>query len=362
MLPITRVARIARIARVVRIANVSRCIVLLGMFVLLARPAFGQSRYVELEVVSSGGELGSQQEVMQMLSGVGADRVSVRTARNVVRPSVEESNAGELKTVRVVGVLDGSKIRFAGGKTFTLRDANGIRSFIQELRADGSTVTMAEKKAFGLTSEQLVAVYEDLSAEVTTATKGQPSNQVVERLVQGLQEEVTFSRAASAALDTTAVLEEYQGLSTGTALSGILRPLGLVLSPRREQGQDLQFFIATAEEVEEHWPVGWPIEEPPVEVAPELFEKLDDVSINNFALKDALDAIQGRVGVPFLYDQNSMARSSIDINQLQVTLVRKKMMYYTVVRKLVSQNKPSLSLEIRKDENDKPFLWIAPSQ
>ena len=123
-----------------------------------------------------------------------------------------------------------------------------------------------------------------------------------------------------------------------------------------------QFQIAMSDEVEEHWPVGWPVETPPIDAAPALFEKLDDVAINQFALKDALDAIQGRVEIPFLYDQNSLARAGIDLNELKVTLVRKRMMYYTVIRKLVSQNKPSLSLELRKDENDKPFLWIAPSQ
>lgn len=335
-------------------------VLLLGILAFWTDPIVAQSRYVELEVVSSGGQLGAEQQVMQMLSGVGADRVSVRSARNRVSPSVEETELGGTISVRVVGVMDGSKIRLPGG-VFSTRDAAGIRDFIQKIRDDGSDVTLADKKAFGLTSEQLVSVYEDLSAEVEPATKGLPSNQIVNRLVEGLQNEVTFSRTARAALDDTVVLEEYQGLSTGTTLAGVLRPLGLVLVPTREQGQALRFQIAASDEVEEHWPVGWPIENPPVEVAPELFEKLDDVAINQFALKDALDAIQGRVGVPFLYDQNSLARSGVDLSQLEVTLVKKRMMYYTVIRKLVTQNRPSLSLELRRDENDKPFLWISPS-
>ena len=334
---------------------------LLGTLAYWTDSAAAQNRQVELEIISTGGQLGAEQQVMQMLTGVGADRISVRSARNRVRPSIDESELGGVISVRVVGVLDGTKIRLPG-KSFSTRDAAGIRDFIQQLRDDGADVAMADKKAFGLTSEQLVTVYEVLSAEVSIATQGQPSNEVVNRLVEGLQNDVIVSRQARAALDTTAILEDYQGLSTGTALAGILRPLGLVLTPQRPQGQALQFQIAMSDEVEEHWPVGWPVETPPIDAAPALFEKLDDVAINRFALKDALDAIQGRVEIPFLYDQNSLARAGVDLNELQVTLVRKRMMYYTVIRKLVSQNKPSLSLELRKDENDKPFLWIAPSQ
>ena len=252
---------------------------LLGTLAYWTEPAAAQNRLVELEIVSTGGQLGAEQQVMQMLTGVGADRISVRSARNRARPSIDESESGGVVSVRVVGVLDGTKIRLPG-KSFSTRDAAGIRDFIQQLRDDGADVAMADKKAFGLTSEQLVTVYEVLSAEVTIATQGQPSNEVVNRLVEGLRNDVIVSRQARAALDTTAILEDYQGLSTGTALAGILRPLGLVLTPHRPQGQALQFQIAMSDEVEEHWPVGWPVETPPIDAAPALFEKLDDVAIN----------------------------------------------------------------------------------
>ena len=183
---------------------------LLGTLAYWTDSAAAQNRQVELEIISTGGQLGAEQQVMQMLTGVGADRISIRSARNRARPSIDESELGGVVSVRVVGVLDGAKIRLPG-KSFSTRDAAGIRDFLQQLRDDGADVAMADKKAFGLTSEQLVTVYEVLSAEVTIATQGQPSNEVVNRLVEGIQKDVIVSRQARTALDTTAILEDYQG-------------------------------------------------------------------------------------------------------------------------------------------------------
>ena len=119
---------------------------LLGTVAYWTEPVAAQNRLVELEIVSTGGQLGAEQQVMQMLTGVGADRISVRSARNRARPSIDETESGGVVSVRVVGVLDGTKIRLPG-KSFSTRNAAGIRDFIQQLRDDGADVAMADKKA-----------------------------------------------------------------------------------------------------------------------------------------------------------------------------------------------------------------------
>lgn len=45
-----------------------------------------------------------------------------------------------------------------------MKDKQGIRDYIQKIRDDGSKVALAEKKAFGLTSEQLVGVSQEFMA------------------------------------------------------------------------------------------------------------------------------------------------------------------------------------------------------
>jgi hypothetical protein len=319
-----------------------------------------QERFVELQIVSrAAGELGVQHEMMEMLSGVGADRVSVKSTTGNVRTSVTESESGGTTNVVVVGILDGRTLKLPGGR-YSLRDSARIRDYVQKLRDDGAEITLADKQAFGLTGPQLVEVFDSLGGEVQDSTKGQPSSRVIQQLALGLTLEIGMTDEAWQLLNDTPILEEYQGLSTGTAMAAILRPLGLVLSPFREQGKAVQFRIAASTEVEEHWPVGWPIEESPGQAEPKVFERLDEVSIQNISLKDTLDAIEARVGVPFIYDQNGIARAGLDLSEVQVNLIRTRpMKYFLVLKKVLIQARPKLDVEIRKDENGKSFLWIS---
>lgn len=335
-------------------------LIVVASWASLNHGAIAQERFVELQVVSVGfGELGVQQQVMEMLSKVGADRVSSKSTRAATRPDIIETESRGTTHVLVVAVLDGRTLRLPGGK-YSIRDAARIKDFIQELRDDGASVTLAEKQAFGLTGPQLVAVFDELSAEVRESTKGRSSKQVFAELARGVLSEITLTPKAQRLLGPEPILEEMQGLSTGTAMAAILRPLGLVLTPIRRQGEKVRFSVAASTEVEEHWPVGWPIETSPGNAEPKVFERLDDVSIENFVLKDALDAIEGRVGVPFLYDQNGIARAGVELDQTKVTVRGKRMKYFLVAKKMLVQTKPKLGIEIRKDENGKSFLWISP--
>ncbi len=341
--------------------NPHRLVILLIVFGV-ANFANGQNRYIELQIYANGmGELGAQQRAMEALSEVGADRVNIKTARGVAPVEIRESESGDTIVVTVSGMLDGRRLRLPGA-TYALNDTASIKDFLQKLRDDGATVAMADKLAFGLTSTQLVEVYDRFGAVVEAETKGQSSSVIVVDLVSNLNTDVDITDAARNLLNDTPILEEYSGLSTGTTLAGILRPLGLVIAPKRNQGEDVKFLIAASGELDEHWPIGWPIEKAPVEVEPRLFEKLDQVQINDFALQDAMDVIQQRVGVPFLYDQNGIARGGIEMTEVKVTLLRDRMMYFTILRKLLNQTKPKLALEIRQDENGKPFVWVYPQQ
>lgn len=333
---------------------------LLALVTCLSAISIAQERYIELQIISrAGGELGVQHELMQMLSEVGADRVTTKSTQGNARTNVVESDSNGTRHILVTGILDGRTLKLPGGR-YSLRDADRVKDYIQKLRDDGAEVTLAEKQAFGLTAPQLVSVFEEFGAKVQIETKGQPTNQVIQELAAGVRTEIEITRKARRMLDTTPVVEEYQGLSTGTAMAGMLRPLGLVLTPYREQGKAIRFRISASTEADEHWPVGWPIEEAPIKAEPKVFERLDDVAIQNFSLQDTLNAIEERVGVPFLYDQNGIARAGIELSEVKVTLVRKRMLYFLVLEKVLAQSRPRLSVEIRKDENGKSFLWISP--
>ena len=68
-------------------------------------------------------------------------------------------------------MIAGNRLKLPGG-SFSIRDKAGIRELLTRLRDDGAQVAMAEKKAFGLTSEQLVTLHGRFSQTVEFETKG----------------------------------------------------------------------------------------------------------------------------------------------------------------------------------------------
>lgn len=322
--------------------------------------ANAQSRVISLEVSTPDrAELTTQQRWMEMLSEVGADSVRSRTSRGAPRPGIEEMQLGKTVSVRITGVISGRQILLPGA-TFGIKDKQGVRDYIQKIRDDGSKVALAEKKAFGLTSEQLVGIGQEFMAVVGSSTKGVATSACVEEMINQLTSPVKFDETARRALASgTTVRDELRGLSVGTALSAAVRPLGLIIVPKREQGKMVEIQIVDSQSSKENWPVGWPIEKPLDQVAPKLFNKLNNVEIRGFALKSILDRFETRMEVPFIYDQNTLARNGIELETTKVTLVKKKTTYMVALSRMLAQSKPMMKQELRVDENGKPFLWIS---
>src|SRR4029453_15189194 len=99
------------------------------------------------------------------------------------------------------------------------------------------------------------------------------------------------------------VVDELQGLSAGTALAGVLRPLGLGLTPGKS-GMDFRLRIAESRAVKEHWPVGWPPKGNPHETLPELFKFLN-VEITKAPVSEVLGAIGVSVKGAVLINQDT---------------------------------------------------------
>ena len=329
------------------------------LFDMTSCVAQDKTRVIEVEVVFSGGSQPEHQKWAETLSEIGADFARLKSARDSVQPSIKESDEDGQTYIQIVGILDSRGILNMLGKKFTVRDKNKLVSLIQQLRDDGAKVTVSEKMAFGLTAEQLVAVSEDLAVEFDELTKDQKVSDVYQLIRQKIKTPIVLDGAAKRAIaGEEVVAEELQGLSAGTVLAAVIRPLGMVAVPRRPQGKSVELVIVDSRSTEEHWPIGWPIQQSNLATAPSLFEKLD-VEINDFVLDETLAAIQGRVDIPFLYDQNAMARHGIELGQVKVTMVKKQQTYYAVLRKILSQTRPQLKFEIRVDEAQKPFLWIS---
>jgi len=342
---------------------IKTALMLLACSAMMPTAAFPQStdnkrRVVTLEIYSDAkAPVGTQQKWLQMLQDVGADRVTSKTGQPRT-PEVEEIQTSGAVLIKVTGFVMGGQLKLPGG-SFSIRDKTAIRDLLQRLRDDGAKVALAEKKAFGMTSEQLVGLHERLSEPVDFNTAGRNAGEVVAKLIAKSGLKFNLDNSARVAINgNEKVAEELEGISIGTALAAVVRPLGLVVQPQRKQGQTVEVNLVDSRSVKgEHWPIGWPISRAPVAVEPKLFERLD-IEIRGFPMKDALDAVEKRAGVPFFYDHNTMAREGIELTETKATVVQKKAALMVVISKLLRQTKPRMSEELRVDENGKPFLWI----
>ena len=187
------------------------------------------ARVIFLEFsADSRAQLGTEQKWIQVLSQVGADRV-VSISRGSGTPTVEERKGPTGTTITVRGFVVKGRLRLPGG-TFSINDKAGIRDLLQKLRDDGSEVALADKKAFGLTSQQLVELHQKLAKKVDFQTRGEKAGDVIGKIVSA-QPQLRFvsdptARAAMASPEK--VSTEMKGISTGTAIANVIRPLGLV--------------------------------------------------------------------------------------------------------------------------------------
>ena len=263
----------------------------------------------------------------------------------------------DARSYQVIGLLTERNTLVLPGGEFRMGDTGGLRGWLAKIQEGGETRLQETEGAFGLTPTQLVKVHEALAGRVTFSTKGQPSYEVLKRIAGGLS--LSFLADAEARqmmLAPEGVADELQGLSAGTALVAVLRPLGLVMAPQKQADGSIKLWITDVRRAAESWPVGWPSQKSPRETAPQLLNFLN-VEIQDTPLAQALTAISTRLDLPLLFDHNSLARHQIDPAQLKVSLPPGRTYYQGAVDRLLNQ--AQLKSELRVDEAEKPFLWIS---
>jgi hypothetical protein len=309
---------------------------------------------VDLEVVADAGFIGTDARAWsEMLTQAGFSSVRVKGS-GTDSPSMQTLGTAAAPAYRVVGVITAANQLLLPRGRFGLNDRALIENWLRRLRDGGEDAINIKPAAFGLLPKQLVAVHEALAVPVQGSTLGQPPRETAKKIADRLAYKFTSDETAQRLLaEGEPIADELEGISSGTALAAILRPLGLVMFPEKS-GPDIRLRIATSKGAKEHWPVGWPLKGNPGETLPELFKFLK-VNIGDAQLSEAVTAIAGRVKAPVLYDHNGLAAARTNLNA-KVSLTESNIFYSRALDRLLSQAK--LKYEIRLDEADKPFLWI----
>jgi hypothetical protein len=334
----------------------------IAAFVILAfgAPALAADR-VELELVTEKGfSITGAQDWLRALQDVGA-QVRIRGEDGDVEPSIKTRGSGDSQTHIVVGILTSRDALILPGARFSIRDKQRIADWVAALKADGASGVTEERGAFGLTGEQLLSVHEQLARPVTAATKGVRVKKALNSIVSGLTLKVVVDpEAFRDVAPEEVVLDELEGVAAGTALAAALRPYALAFAPRKPPGGEIEIHVTHAGSLEEAWPVGWPVEKSLQTVAPNLFKHLKRVEIEDTPLSDALEVVASRIETPLLFDHNGMARERIDPAAVNVSVPPERTYYKRLIDRMLSQAR--LNAEVRVDEADRAFLWIAPNR
>ncbi len=313
---------------------------------------------IELELITEPGfpTAGSHQW-MAALKDLGLDRLRITGGREDESPELVSEGTAAAPIYRVKGVLTSRNQLRLSGATFQLGDKGRLADWLARLAEGGPEEVTSKRAAFGLTSKQLVDVHQKLAAPVRQPTRTNRASEVIEAIARELALAVELDpHAAEVISGEHQVADELVGLSSGTALAAVLRPLGLALVPRKADGGQLAVQIVRADQVPESWPVGWPPEKKTVELVPKLLELLE-VEIRDTPLSEAVDAIRGRLEVPLLVDHNALAKHRIDMAQIKVTYPLRRTSYKRILDSVLTQGR--LRGELRVDDAGRPFLWIS---
>jgi len=315
----------------------------------------GAEPRVELEVILEGGAIPTDAaQWSKMLDEAGFSSVRLRSGKASESPSLQ-SGSGGTKSYRVVGLLNANNQLVLPKGRFGLGDRARIEEWLRKLRDSGEEGILVKPTAFGLLPRELVAVHEALAVPVKTLTAGKQPREIAKQIAGGLSLKFTTDGAGQQALAADEpIVDELEGLSSGTALAALLRPLGLVMVPEKAEGE-LRLRISTMQAAKEHWPVGWPPKGNPRETLPELFKTLN-VEIDQAPVAELLKAVGGRIKSPVLIDHNALAAAQIDLATAKVGLPLTKTYYDRILDRLLFQAK--MKYELRVDEAGKPFLWI----
>ncbi len=311
---------------------------------------------VSLELLTEPGfRMTRTQRWIGFLTDVGFAPVRIRGARPGEEAKITRMGTDNAPRYRVRGLLNSRGMLHVPGATIRYGQRRELTAWLAKLRHGGKEAATSPTGVFGLTAKQLLHVHDALAAPVAQTTRGTRINVQIQQIASSLGAELLLdTKARSALRSPETVSDELRGVSCGTALVALLRPLGLELVPTTPEQGKLRLKVLPTGIEKDQWPLGWKPKKPTGQIAPALL-KFVPVEIADTPLTEALDAIHKRLNIPILIDHNALARREVDI-AMKVSLPQTKTFYKKIIDRLLYQAK--LKCDLRVDEADHPFLWI----
>lgn len=311
---------------------------------------------VELDLVTEKRvSVTAQQEWLRRLSQAGIADFRIRSGQPTDRVKVENRGSEAAPSYVVTGVITSDDELHVPGARFRSTEMSRLRQWLDDLGQLGPADRRPEKAAFGLNVSQFQQVHEALSRPVMFSTAGVSRGEVLEKIAKQLALPLGINPNSLRAAKEDKLVEELSGVSSGTALAYLVRPLGLCLVPQATASGGLELAIVESRSDMEVWPIGWKSKKPDRDVLPVIHEFFN-VNLQGVELPKVLEALSSRLKVPFLLDYNAMARHGVEPEKVTVDFPQGRTTYSLLLRRVLFQAR--LKSELRVDEADKPLLWI----
>jgi hypothetical protein len=295
----------------------------------------------------------SQQQWLRQLGAAGISGVRIRTGQPTDKVGIEVQGSDSDPVYVVTGMIASSDEVILPGRRFRLSETPQLARWLDDFARKGLKQE-EPPAAFGLSAARYEKVQKDLAQTVGFSTQGMDRSQAVRRIGQRLAFPLRIPSGAMASADDDKVAEELSGLSCGTGLACLLRPVGLGLVPYpRDNG--VEYRLLVAEKGMDVWPVGWPAEKPLPQLLPAMYESFN-ANVQDVPVTTVLRAVSQRLKIPYLFDHNALARHAVEPDQKKVNSPSSRTTCNQLLRKVLSQ--AGLKSEIRLDEAGRPFLWI----
>src|SRR3954453_6773149 len=199
-----------------------------ALFCLAGSAAVTAAPPVALEIATERGvQITAPQEWLQLLAGIGIEQVRIRGMEPGDEPRATNAGSPQRPSYRVLGIITTrDQLRLPGG-TFGPGDRAKLKDYFDRLSADGAESLTAARGRFGLTEKELTAAFADLSQSIDFETKGQPPSSVLEQLQKRPSLKLQIEDGVSQELSNAKpVVDELKGLTSGTAISMLLRRCG----------------------------------------------------------------------------------------------------------------------------------------
>jgi hypothetical protein len=271
-------------------------------------------------------------------------------------PKVKTLGRKESPTYVVTGILAGDTLHLPGG-TFKYGQIDEAKLWIKRLQGDGVDALTTQKGAYGLSRDQIVEIFDQLTLKVKVTTAGRTTKEVIRSISQIWNLQVSVDPVARTQLFSQVPFnDELQGVASGTAMAIVLKSTGLIMLPDKPIGSGVRIRITKPVKDLAFWPVGWESSQNPGKTAPDLFNELS-VEIKNTEISKTVKAIGQRLQTPILFDYTSIAKRGISLDK-KVNVPAGKIFYKKILDIALSQ--AGLHCEVLVDEANQPFLWISP--